>query len=275
MDFVVDLPFLEVMLPSTLHPVADQALRSCVYSGRLIAGVTGFESVLSGADLIADLRMFLTASTVGTVKSAQGLATAVSAGSVLPGIQHAAMVLHHPVMLGRWASRFFTGGATASSIAVSGRSVCAVLWLAFIAAFALRNLQQLRSSSTLAERRTSQLTLSKLALDVPLATHFMMGASLLPLVVVGVLGSVSSLLGIRAALTDPNKAPAPRFTLPLPRWSVRSVVVAGQMCAANNILGEPRPVLASCVSASAMTRCRQPSRRIRIGGGPLSSSCEW
>lgn len=271
MDFVTDLPLLEVMLPATLHPVLDQALRGCVYSGRLIAGATGFDGALAGADMVADLRMLLTASTVGTVRSAQGLGSALSAGSLLPGIQHASMLLHHPIMLGKWASQFFTSAATASSIAVSGRSVCAVLWLAFIAAFALLNLKQLRGSVG-AERRTILLTLRKLVCDVPLATHFMMGASLLPLALVGLLGGASSVLGIRAALANPSNLPTPRLTLPLPRWSMRRVAAAGPACAGNALAGDPRPSLVSCASAAA-THCTRQRRR--IGGGPLSSSCEW
>ena len=257
-------------MPSTLHPVADQGLRSAVYAARFLSGMTGFEGALIGADFIADLRMLCTASTVGTVRSARGLASAVSAGSVLQGTQHASMLLHHPIMLGKWASQYMTNAATASSIAASGRQVCAILWLCFIAAFALRNLQLLRGS-TGAERRTITLTLRKLVVDVPLATHFMMGASLLPLVVVGILGSASSILGIRAALAEPNKGPAPRLALPLPRWSMRRVAVTGPTCA-GAALGEPRPTLVSCVSAAA---CKTQQRRGRIGGGPLSSSCEW
>ena len=261
MDFVSDLPCLEVMLPH--HLVADQSLRQLVYAARLFAGATGFEGALAGADLIADIRMFATASTVGTVRSARGLASAFNTGSGLLGIQHASMLLHHPVMLGKWASQFVMPVAIAPTISASGRSVCAVLWLAFIAAYAVRNLKAC-GSATGAERRTIHLTLRKLALDVPLATHFMMGASLLPLAVVGLLGTVSSILGVRAARADPHKAESPRLSLPLPRWSMRRVAVA--------IPNRPHPTLVHCV-ASAAPRCAQQRRR--IGGGPLSSSCEW
>lgn len=266
MDFVSDLPFLEVMLPQ--HPVADMALREVVYIGRLFAGA-GFEGALAGANFVADARMFLTASTVGTVRSARGLASALSAQTVLPALQHGSMLLHHPIMLGKWASQHVAPGI-APSMAVSGRSICAVLWLAFIAVFALRNLQQLHGS-TGAERRTLLLTLRKLALDVPLATHFMMSATLLPLFVVGLLGSASSALGIRAALADPNKPPTPLLTLPLPRWPMRRVSVAEPACTGRGF-GWPRLGLVSSVAATA-PRCTQQRRR--IGGGPLSSSCEW
>lgn len=268
-----DLPFLEFMLPQ--HMVADQALRHVAYGFRIFAGATGFDDALVGAELFTDLRMLATASTVGTVRSFRGLAAAVSSAgtsgiNALTCLQHSAMLLHHPIMIGKWASKF-VAPAAAPTLAITGRSVCAGLWLVWIAAFAMSRLQQLKGS-TGAERHTVVLSLRKLAVDVPLATHFLMGATLFPLLVVGCLGSVSSLLGIRAALADPNKPPAPRLALPLPRWPMRRLAVAGPGCAT---VGGPRPALVSCVAAAAQNpRCAQQQRR-RIGGGPLSSSCEW
>ena len=44
-----DLPFLEFMLPQ--HMVADQALRQVAYGFRIVAGATGVEGALAGADL--------------------------------------------------------------------------------------------------------------------------------------------------------------------------------------------------------------------------------
>ena len=205
-----DLPFLEFMLPQ--HMVADQALRHVAYGFRIFAGATGIDDALAGAELFTDLRMLATASTVGTVRSFHGLASAVSSASTsginaLTCIQHAAMLLHHPIMIGKWASKF-VAPAAAPTLAVTGRSVCAALWLVWIAAFGEPPPAAQGLLGT--ERHTVMLSLRKLAVDVPLATHFLMGATLFPFFVIGCLGGISSFLGIRAALADPNKPPTPR-----------------------------------------------------------------
>jgi len=259
----VDLPFLEVMFPDRL--VADMCLRQGVYGFRLLAGLPGLEGALAGADLMADARLLLTSSTVGTFKSAFGFASAVSDRAALPLIQHSSMLLHHPIMLCHFASRHMPAFAPgiASVVAARGRSVCAGLWLAWIAAFGLVCLRSLRESK--GEERALGLTLRRLALDVPIACHYMLNAALLPLALVGLLGSASSWLGMRAAAINSSDQPPPRVTLPLPRWPLRQV-------------GHGRSSAHACTArrdAACSPRASCGQQRRRIGGGPLSCSCEW
>merc|ERR1719353_2869564 len=104
MSEVADLPFLEFGLPQ--HAVADMTLRQAVYAFRLAAGAGFGDGALSIATQLADFRMLSTSSTVGTVNSARGLASALSgsvtSASIMSGVQHAAMLLHHPMMICLW-----------------------------------------------------------------------------------------------------------------------------------------------------------------------------
>ena len=274
---LADLPALSIGLPQ--HAIADMGLRQLVYAFRLAAGVGVNEGTLLGAELCADARMFLTSSTVGTVRSARGLA---SANGMLEATQHAAMLLHHPILLCRWASRQVSPSIM-PAIATSGRSVCAALWLTWIVCVGLRSFQQLGESEG-AEQRALQLTLHKLALDVPLACHFLLGAALLPLFAVGILGLASSMIGMRIAIEDPKAPPTPRVAVPMPQWPLRRFARTASCAAAvgARAAGHRAPACApeatsvSSVASSivASSGCVQPRRRL-IASGPLSSSCEW
>merc|ERR1711988_1689318 len=105
------------------------------YGLRLFAGLhglPGFEGALAGANLMSDVRMLLTSSTIGTLTNARGFANAWSAGTVLPLLQHSSMLLHHPIMLSHWASKHMVPGLApglASAFASGCRSLCSGLWL--------------------------------------------------------------------------------------------------------------------------------------------------
>merc|ERR1719231_2146293 len=172
---------------------------------RLCAGM-GADAALGAAGGVLDMRILTTSSTMGAVSSAQGLATAVARRDTLASVQHASMLIHHPVELCRWASRVLPsrlGGASVSPpfalSAMGAARLASSLWLLWIVATTLVSLRQLRSTST-SGRRTLRLRLSKLALDSPLALHFLFGGHALPL---------------RAALGDPS-AERPRLRLPMP-----------------------------------------------------------
>ena len=278
-----DVPFLDVSMPHRL--VADSAIRSVMYMFRLGAGM-GADAALGAAGGVRDMRILTTSSTMGAVSSAQGLATAVARRDTLASVQHASMLIHHPVELCRWASRVLPsrlGGASVSPpfalSAMGAARLASSLWLLWIVATTLVSLRQLRSTSTsTAGRRTLRLRLSKLALDSPLALHFLFGGHALPLAAVGLLGTVSSILGLRAALGDPS-AERPRLRLPMPLLALGPSALAAERLwrydaadADAHCVPRRRRLSGTCVGG-----CGSPRRwkRTRISDGPLARSCEW
>merc|ERR1719231_2225225 len=191
---------------------------------RLCAGM-GADAALGAAGGVLDMRILTTSSTMGAVSSAQGLATAVARRDTLASVQHASMLIHHPVELCRWASRVLPsrlGGASVSPpfalSAMGAARLASSLWLLWIVATTLVSLRQLRSTSTsTAGRRMLRLRLSKLALDSPLALHFLFGGHALPLAAVGLL----------AALGDPS-AERPRLRLPMPLLALGPSALAAE-----------------------------------------------
>lgn len=250
----------------------DQLLRQGVYMLRAFAGA-GADGALAAAESLRDARMLLTASTWGTVRSARGVATAPS---LLPGLQHGSMLLFHPFELCRWVGRVSRPGSDPSFAA---QRVASGLWLFWIVTTSIitgRRLAEIRrgpaaaaASPAASERRCLTLRLAKLALDGPLAAHFLLGLGF-PLLAVGCLGTASSILGVRASLLDPATPPS-RVGVPMP---VR-LRASSSAC-----WGSVRPAVPDCarrLTAISARRPAPPDRRV-VGGisaGPLSRSCEW
>merc|ERR1719247_2471756 len=167
---------------------------------RLGAGM-GADAALGAAGGVRDMRILTTSSTMGAVSSAQGLATAVARRDALASVQHASMLIHHPVELCRWASRVLPsrfGGASVSPpfalSAMGAARLASSQWLLWIVATTLVSLRQLRSTSTSTA---------------------------------GLRGTVSSILGLRAALGDPS-AERPRLRLPMPLLALGPSALAAE-----------------------------------------------
>merc|ERR1719217_1729609 len=169
-------------------------------------------------------------------------------------------------------------------------SIASTLWLLWITCTGGLCARQLRSAEP-AERHVLTLRLRKLALDVPIAVHFLLGGHLLPLALIGALGLVSSFLGLRAALGDPaNPAPV-RLKVPMPLLAIGT---SDSIC---RVWGQGGDWRATCIrrlrrpssqnlpplprSSSAIIRLgglpspRCPNHRRIIEPGPLGRSCEW
>ena len=281
------MPTLEVVLPT--RSVADSVLRAGVYAMRMFDGV-GFDGAGTAALHTRDIRTLLTSSVAGSVKSAQGFAAASSGTERL---QHASMLAYHPLELLRWASRLFArcGGSTTGSLslAATARTLASSLWVLWIICTMVVSVRQLRSCSATSayERRTLTYRLAKLVLDTPIALHFLCGASLLPLALVGALGCASSLLGLRAALRDADPAQRPRFRCSMPllavgsHSSVRRAWGTPQLsCAAGDdhqLLCTPvrRRSIGGCGGGQPGSPFRRGARRRLISSGPLSRSSQW
>ena len=281
------VPTLEVVLPTRL--VTDQVLRSLTYLMRTFDGA-GFDGAGAAALHTRDVRTLLTSSVAGSVKSAQGFAAASSSAERL---QHASMLAYHPLELLRWASRLFArfGGPSAGSVslAAAARTAASSLWILWIVCTVGISVRQMRSCSSAHERRTLQYRLAKLVLDTPIALHFLCGAALLPLALVGVLGCASSLLGLRAALRDAEPAQRPRYRCAMPLLAV------GSSSAVRRAWGAPPQLLACAVDDHHQLPCtpvrrrsicgcgggspgspfRRGARRRTISSGPLSRSAQW
>lgn len=252
--------FVQIQFPQRL--VADNVLRQAVSALRLINGAGA--NVMPATNLIRDLRVVLTASPVGTINSARGVCSACTIGDPLTALQHASMLLYHPLELIRVARRFLPDVETRqhAALPVSMKSIAASLWLIWILCTCIISLRALNCTATTdAERSMLKLRLGKLALDMPLALHFLLGSSLLPLAAVGGIGIISSFLGIRGALADPAKPVAPRVTLPMPLFALSRLPPSLRMrwCT---------PIWWKCTRLCS-------SRLKRIGGGPLTKSCKW
>ena len=291
MSSVTDVPRLVVSLPQ--HGVADMALRTAVYMTRMFAGATGTDGAAALIQPVIDTRTLLTSSTVGTFRSGRSVASALKTGGtpIVDMVQMSAMLLHHPIMLGRWASRRAAEHGFAVSAPASGMlsscSICGGLWLVWIMCTAIKSARLLRTAEG-GERKALTLTLSRFVLDVPLAVHFISGAALLPMLAVGVLGTVSSLMAVRAALANPVKDQAtgqkvtPRLTLMLPHMAVAPRrYLHGARNSLRCAVGQAKtdwhigmPCSPRCAVASNILPRAHPERR-KIGGGPLSGSCEW
>lgn len=266
-----DMPILQVTLPQ--HAVADMAMRQAIYTFRILNGDV--------ADALRDLRTLLTASTVGSVRSACGVGNAWIQRSPLLGLQQTSMLLHHSLQLSCMASRFVPGVSSLGAVPLAMS-----LWLIWIATSACIWIQRLAGGGgeERRERRVLQLRLCKLLLDVPIAVHFLLSGSLLPLSLLGLLGIASSWLGIRAAVIDPAKPRAPTVKFPMPLIALRQL--------------SPLLRMRWCAPARSFCRCQQTSmgenfrsskvcmiprspacRHDRLKHNsrliPLSKSCRW
>lgn len=124
---------------------------------------------------------------------------------------------------------------------VAVRRVAASLWLVWIVCTATMSIGKLRGgASSDLERKTLRRRLVKLALDVPVASNFMLAVPMLPLLVLGVLGVLSSYQMLRMAVEVPAKprtlrlpimaslasspsfAPSPRFRARMESFSRRN-----------------------------------------------------
>lgn len=218
---------LVATLPQIEAP--DALLRMTVAACRVVlgAGVAGYavQAAQCGFDLAQSLRSIFTLHTVGTVRSVEGLRMMLCKPSPSDGgdqgpeqqqplswLQHSATLFCHPLEFWRWWSRMLPRVVPAAPVAV--RRVAASLWLMWILCTASMSLGKLRRGSTLddLERRTLRRRLLKLVLDVPVASNFMLAAPVLPLIVLGTLGILSSYQMLRMAVESPAK---PR-TLRLP-----------------------------------------------------------
>lgn len=281
-----DFPLLQLQLPSRL--LADDVLREGLYILRIFAGL-GAEGAADAASGMRDFRLLLTSATGGSVSAARGAASAWGGGAV-PGLQNTAMLLYHPLelcrLLSRTADRFAPGLSPTAPLGLSARSVAASLWLMWIVCTTVLSVRQLRGASDAGQRRALKMRLSKLALDLPLATHFLLGASLLPLVAVGVLGAASSFCSIRGMLADPQQqGSAPRISLPVPmgfssprslKWDWGALDWGGAEAA--RAVGSRVTFAAPCRLGLRGTRQPAGSKwvgRRRIQAGALSTSCEW
>jgi len=240
---------------------------------RAFAGA-GVDGALAAAESLRDARMLLTASTWGTVRSARGVA---NAPSLLSGLQHGSMLLFHPFDLCRWVGRISRPGSDPSLTAQRVASGLWLFWIVCTSIISARRLSEIRRDPSAAfagpaasERRCLTLRLAKLALDGPLAAHFLLDLGI-PLFAVGLLGTASSILGVRASLLDPATPPS-RVGVPMP---VR-LRASTSAC-----WGSVHPVVPDCarrLKAAVSARAARPDRR-RIGrgisAGPLSQSCEW
>ena len=271
---------LELTLPQ--RSVADMLFRTALYGFRLFAGV-GCDGAAVAAVHTRDARLLLTSSTAGAVNSARGVANAWNSSQLVPGMQHASMLVYHPLEICRWVSRVMRNGGIssgsalgASALAAAATRIASSLWLFWIFCTAVLSLRQLATSDAADERHTLRLRLMKLLIDTPISVHFVLGSTLLPLALVGLLGTASSYFGLRAALGDPAKPAPSRLALPLPltpfnRLRRRSFLWhrdCGVGCCS-----PIRPALRQ--RASLSSPCSSPRIAPRIRSSAFSRSSEW
>lgn len=212
LTLVATLPQIEA--PDALLRLTVSACRAVVGAG--MGGYT-VQAAQCGLELAHSMRSIFTLHSVGTVRALEGLLRKPTAGDGngpekerLSWLRNSAMLALNPLEFWRWWSRMLPRTVPVAPVAV--RRVAASLWLVWILCTASLSIGKLRGPTSDIERRTLRRRLLKLALDVPVASNFMLAAPLLPIFVIGFLGVLSSYQMLKMAVEAPSK---PR-TLRLP-----------------------------------------------------------
>jgi len=224
-----------LQLHATVPEMAQQdaVLRLVVYAARVAIGAGIQGSALQAANMLQlatlSARSLFTSSTIGTVRNFNGLRNLVRsarrAEKAAPGmlascVQHACMLVYYPLDCWRCCSRLLPAVVPSSPLTV--QRACAALWLLWIVCTGAVSLTSLRgdrsASSEVAQRERSTLhcKLRKCTVDALIAANFM-ASPVLPqrtLLMVGLLGVISSWQGLRIAAQQ--AAPQPPCVLTLP-----------------------------------------------------------
>lgn len=255
---------LRATLPQTAAP--DAMLRMTVSACRVVAGAGAAGCVAAGAEHLLELahstRSLTTLHTVGIARAVEGLRTmqrkpaggeveSEPGGTRLAALQHSAMLACHPLEFYRWWSRMLRA-APAAPAAV--RRVASCLWLLWIVCTASLSVAKLMGGrqATQLERRTLRRRLLKLALDVPVATNYLLATPTLPLAVVGLLGMLSSWQMLRMALEDPSKPRTIRLPFVASLASAPGLASPGRLRARLSGAGRPVGKIPLCSSRDGL-----------------------
>jgi len=184
--------------------VVDQFVRASVYACRITLGAGVATTAAAGAmTVLYSARTVLTMGPGGTARAVNGL---MKAQSTTTWLQHGSALLYYPLELWRWWSALLPSFAGLLHLPVAPvtatRQALSILWLVEIGSSAADLVRQDRASFNVLEKQQLRRRLRKLALDAPLAVNLALPQAPLPLLVVGLLGSLTSSMQVHNLLAD-------------------------------------------------------------------------